>query len=130
MRIESSAEYWLGNPEGAYFKAVERAIEKEWDMKPLYIREGGSIPAVRFLEKFCNAPAVHLPMGQVWERKGEKGILLCNDRWHAYIYPSTKASDQAHLHNERIRLRNLNAGRRIIKTLLQDLGRHDLLSSQ
>lgn len=104
VRIESSAEYWLGNPEGAYFKAVERAIEKEWDMKPLYIREGGSIPAVRFLEKFCNAPAVHLPMGQ--------------------------ASDQAHLHNERIRLRNLNAGRRIIKTLLQDLGRHDLLSSQ
>ena len=81
VRIESSAEYWLGNPEGGYFKAVERAIEKEWDMKPLYIREGGSIPAVRFLEKFCNAPAVHLPMGQVKERKrrelcdgvGEKG---------------------------------------------------------
>lgn len=47
-----------------------------------------------------------------------------------HIYLSTKASDQAHLHNERIRLRNLNAGRRIIKTLLQDLGRHDLLSSQ
>ncbi|KAI9489794.1 WD40-repeat-containing domain protein [Zychaea mexicana] len=95
VEIQSSAEYWLGNPESRYFKAVEKAIHKEWNMKPLYIREGGSIPAVRFLEKFCNAPAVHLPMGQ--------------------------ASDQAHLHNERIRLRNLHAGRRIIKSLLQDL---------
>ncbi|KAI7849155.1 WD40-repeat-containing domain protein [Circinella umbellata] len=95
VEIQSSAEYWLGNPECRFFKAVEKAIQKEWNTEPLYIREGGSIPAVRFLEKFCNAPAVHLPMGQ--------------------------ASDQAHLHNERIRLRNLHAGRRIIKSLLQDL---------
>jgi di- and tripeptidase len=52
---------------------------------------------VRWLEKFCNAPAVHLPMGQ--------------------------ASDQAHLHNERIRLRNLHAGRHIVKHLLRHLPR-------
>ncbi|KAI9031822.1 WD40-repeat-containing domain protein [Phycomyces nitens] len=93
--IQSASEYWLGNPQSEYFKAVENAIEEEWNVKPLYIREGGSIPAVRWLEKFCNAPAVHLPMGQ--------------------------ASDQAHLHNERIRLRNIHAGRRIVKRLLQTL---------
>lgn len=87
----------MGNPDNEYFKAVERAIEHEWKIKPLYIREGGSIPAVRWLEKFCNAPAVHLPMGQ--------------------------ASDQAHLHNERIRLRNLHAGRHIVKHLLRHLPR-------
>ncbi|KAK1782323.1 hypothetical protein QBC45DRAFT_429994 [Copromyces sp. CBS 386.78] len=46
--------------------------------KPLYIREGGSIPPIRFLEKEFNAPAAHLPCGQ--------------------------ASDSAHLHNERLRL--------------------------
>ncbi|ORZ15957.1 hypothetical protein BCR42DRAFT_416210 [Absidia repens] len=95
--IQSASEYWLGNPDSEYFKAVERAIEHEWNIKPLYIREGGSIPAVRWLEKFCNAPAVHLPMGQ--------------------------ASDQAHLHNERIRLRNLHAGRHIVKHLLRHLPR-------
>ncbi|KAI9305332.1 hypothetical protein BJ944DRAFT_161937, partial [Cunninghamella echinulata] len=95
--IQSASEYWLGNPDNEYFKAVERAIENEWNVKPLYIREGGSIPAVRWLEKFCNAPAVHLPMGQ--------------------------ASDQAHLHNERIRLRNLQAGRQIVKHLLRNLPR-------
>ncbi|CEP18781.1 hypothetical protein [Parasitella parasitica] len=95
VTIQSAAEYWLGDLNGKYFKAVERAIYNEWDMKPLYIREGGSIPAVRWLEKFCNAPAIHIPFGQ--------------------------SSDQAHLHNERIRLLNLHAGRRIVKSLLTAL---------
>ncbi|RCH87437.1 hypothetical protein CU098_007221, partial [Rhizopus stolonifer] len=95
VTIESAAEYWIGDLESKYFKAVEKAIEHEWKIKPLYIREGGSIPAVRWLEKFCHAPAVHVPFGQ--------------------------SSDQAHLHNERIRLLNLHAGRRIIKHLLSTL---------
>ncbi|KAI7864320.1 hypothetical protein BDF14DRAFT_1835199 [Spinellus fusiger] len=95
VEIKSASEHWLGDPQNKYFKAVEKAIEEEWNVKPLYIREGGSIPAVKWLEKFCDAPAVHLPMGQ--------------------------ASDQAHLHNERIRLKNIHAGRRIVKRLLQML---------
>ncbi|KAG1226404.1 hypothetical protein G6F35_002934 [Rhizopus arrhizus] len=90
--IQSVAEYWLGDLNSKYFKAVEKAIEEEWKMKPLYIREGGSIPAVRYLERFCDAPAIHIPFGQ--------------------------SSDQAHLHNERIRLLNLHAGKRIVKKLL------------
>lgn len=49
--------------------------------KPLYIREGGSIPAIRFLEKEFGAQAAHLPCGQ--------------------------ASDNAHLDNERFRVLNL-----------------------
>ncbi|KAL9544998.1 hypothetical protein MBANPS3_007346 [Mucor bainieri] len=93
--IQSSADYWLGDPTSEYFKAAERAIESEWHMKPLCIREGGSIPAVRWLEKFCKAPAIHIPFGQ--------------------------SSDQAHLPNERIRLHNLHAGKRVIKALLQDI---------
>ncbi|KAI9351897.1 hypothetical protein BD770DRAFT_393563 [Pilaira anomala] len=95
IEIQSSADYWLGNPDSKYFKAAELAIEEEWEMKPLYIREGGSIPAVRWLERFCDAPAIHIPFGQ--------------------------SSDQAHLPNERIRLQNLHAGRRIIKTLLKNI---------
>lgn len=95
VTIQSAAEYWLGDLNSKYFKAVENAIHNEWNMKPLYIREGGSIPAVRWLEKFCNAPAIHIPFGQ--------------------------SSDQAHLHNERIRLLNLHAGRRIVKSLLTAL---------
>ena len=63
--------------------------------KPLYIREGGSIPAIRFLEKEFGAPAAQLPCGQ--------------------------ASDNAHLDNERLRLSNLYNSRKIFKTVFQEL---------
>lgn len=63
--------------------------------KPLYIREGGSIPTIRFLEKEFNAPAAHLPCGQ--------------------------ASDAAHLHNERLRYLNLTKSREIFRTVFRKL---------
>lgn len=63
--------------------------------KPLYIREGGSIPAIRFLEQEFDAPAAHLPCGQ--------------------------ASDSAHLDNERLRLLNLYNSREIFKKVFQEL---------
>lgn len=63
--------------------------------KPLYIREGGSIPAIRFLEKEFGAPAAHLPCGQ--------------------------ASDSAHLNNERLRVLNLYKSRDIFKTVFREL---------
>lgn len=63
--------------------------------KPLYIREGGSIPAIRFLEKEFQAPVAHLPCGQ--------------------------ASDSAHLENERIRLVNLVNSRSIFAEVFQRL---------
>ncbi|GME23672.1 Beta-Ala-His dipeptidase [Neofusicoccum parvum] len=64
-------------------------------LKPLYIREGGSIPSIRFLEKEFNAPAAHLPCGQ--------------------------ASDSAHLDNERLRLVNLYKSKEIFKKVFRDL---------
>ena len=63
--------------------------------KPLYIREGGSIPAIRFLEQEFNAPAAHLPCGQ--------------------------ASDSAHLDNERLRLLNLYNSRDIFRIVFEEL---------
>ena len=63
--------------------------------KPLYIREGGSIPAIRFLEQEFRAPAAHLPCGQ--------------------------ASDSAHLDNERLRLLNLYNSRDIFKKVFREL---------
>ncbi|KAF2713424.1 glutathione degradosome [Pleomassaria siparia CBS 279.74] len=63
--------------------------------KPLYIREGGSIPSIRFLEKEFGAPAAHLPCGQ--------------------------ASDSAHLDNERLRLVNLYKSKMIFKKVFKEL---------
>jgi di- and tripeptidase len=65
--------------------------------KPLYIREGGSIPSIRFLEKEFGAPAAHLPCGQ--------------------------ASDSAHLDNERLRLVNLFNSKKIFKEVFRELPR-------
>jgi di- and tripeptidase len=65
--------------------------------KPLYIREGGSIPAISFLQKEFNAPAAMFPCGQ--------------------------ASDNAHLDNERMRVQNLYNGREIFKRVFEGLPR-------
>lgn len=63
--------------------------------RPLYIREGGSIPSIRFLEKEFGAPAAHLPCGQ--------------------------ASDSAHLDNERLRVSNLYKSREIFRQVFKEL---------
>ncbi|KAK3717402.1 hypothetical protein LTR37_005791 [Vermiconidia calcicola] len=69
--------------------------EQQQRRKPLYIREGGSIPAIRFLEKEFSAPAAHFPVGQ--------------------------ASDAAHLDNERLRLVNLYKSREVFKRVFREL---------
>ena len=84
---------------GAIDRYPEEAIEKSSirPVRPLYIREGGSIPAIRFLEKEFNAPAAQLPCGQ--------------------------ASDSAHLDNEKIRLLNLYKSKDIFKRVFTELPR-------
>lgn len=88
VTIEHEAEPWLGEWKNEAFVALERAVMEVWSegtsekvKKPLYIREGGSVPGARFLEKEFGAPAAHLPCGQ--------------------------SSDKAHLDDERLRLVNL-----------------------
>lgn len=116
VNIDNKAEPWLGDPTNAIFRTLGQAIVEAWPgcfgkqekdareneeeakprrataadeeaskpvkpKQPLYIREGGSIPAIRFLEKEFGAPAAHLPCG--------------------------RASDAAHLDNERICMVNL-----------------------
>ncbi|KAI1323880.1 WD domain-containing protein [Xylariaceae sp. FL0255] len=114
IQIDDQAEPWLGDPNSYIFCTFEEAIIKAWDpmftksssentaenkpMKlngPLYIREGGSIPAIRFLEKEFDAPAAHFPCGQ--------------------------ASDSAHLDNERLRVLNLFKSREILRDVFKKL---------
>ena len=78
------------NGDHMYSGLPDRTFSRK-HQKPLYIREGGTIPAIRFLEKEFGAQAAHLPCGQ--------------------------ASDSAHLDNERFRLLNLYKSREIFKKL-------------
>lgn len=114
VRIDNKAEPWLGVPGNYIFRTLEEAVVRAWgggdgdnreegaegvvvrgSRKPLYIREGGSIPPIRFLEKEFSAPAAHLPCGQ--------------------------ASDAAHLDNERLRVVNLLKSREIFNTVFRKL---------
>lgn len=84
-----------GHSSEAKEASAAKADEEPKSSKPLYIREGGSIPAIRFLEKEFNALAAHLPCGQ--------------------------ASDSAHLDNERLRLLNLYKSREIFRKVFREL---------
>ncbi|KAJ1657318.1 hypothetical protein IWQ61_003260 [Dispira simplex] len=96
VSIRNSASWWLGDTNNQYFKAAERAITHHWNVKPVYIREGGSIGAVPWLERFFQSTAVNIPLGQ--------------------------SSDQAHLSNERIRLKNLTIGKQVIQEFFKNIG--------
>ncbi|KAF2434234.1 beta-Ala-His dipeptidase [Tothia fuscella] len=83
------------SPTEPSFFPPSKSDAKSKPRKPLYIREGGSIPAIRFLEKEFDAPAAHFPVGQ--------------------------ASDGAHLDNERLRLVNLYKARDVFGWVFREL---------
>lgn len=92
LSIGHRADWWVADQNSRVYRLAAQSIREEWGVEPLHIREGGSIPAIPFLEKYFNAPAVHIPLGQ--------------------------ASDNAHLPDERIRIQNLLAGVSVIKRFL------------
>ncbi|KAL1839623.1 hypothetical protein VTK73DRAFT_4001 [Phialemonium thermophilum] len=93
--VESGSEAAAAPPGPAAPAAPAARPSRAKVRKPLYIREGGSIPAIRFLEKEFDAPAAHLPCGQ--------------------------ASDAAHLDNERLRVKNLLKSREIFAHVFRNL---------
>ncbi|KAH9829631.1 Zn-dependent exopeptidase [Rhodofomes roseus] len=99
VSIEHTADWWLGDLEGPWFHALETAVQSEWGVEPLRIREGGSIPSVPYLEKEFACHALHLPLGQ--------------------------SSDEAHLPNERISLSNLRRGKQVVERFLLNVGKSD-----
>lgn len=39
-----TADWWLGELDDPYFKALANAVKEEWSVEPLRIREGGVSP--------------------------------------------------------------------------------------
>ena len=91
--IDSSSE----GPSRIQYDAMRHSdsITDSPHWRPLYICEGGSIPAIRFLEKEFSAPAAQLPCG--------------------------RASDNAHLENERFNVLNLLNSREIFRRIFVEL---------
>ncbi|OCF30670.1 di- and tripeptidase [Kwoniella heveanensis BCC8398] len=97
IQVTHSASWWLASLDSPYLKALESSVQDVWGVKPLKIREGGTVPTVFWLEKEFGAPCVHLPLGQ--------------------------SSDAGHLANERMRLLNLRNGKRVIEAYLSRLAK-------
>lgn len=97
--IFHEAEPWLGDPNNFMFRLLYEKVKENWGPSypdPLFIREGGSIPSIRFLEKAFDAPAAQIPCGQ--------------------------GSDNAHLKDEKLRITNLFKLRDILKGTFEKLG--------
>ena len=92
VEIISRQPAWLGDPNSSAFMAAEKAIASQWGVRPLYIREGGSLPTSKFLQEEIQAPIVHMPFGQ--------------------------ATDRAHLDNENIQILSLNKGKDVFKSFI------------
>jgi len=94
-RIEISThkqgDWWVVDMHSPFYKAAEEAINRTWGVKPMAVREGGTIPVTSYVEKALNTKALLLPMGQ--------------------------SSDSGHLKNERIRLENLYKGKEVFKQI-------------
>lgn len=103
IKIMDEAEPWLGDVNNLAFKTLYECIKEEWGIKPLFVREGGSIPSIRFLEKLFDCSAVHVPTGQ--------------------------SSDNAHLNNERVRIINLLKSKEIIKKAANRLPKSNVNSA-
>ncbi|BGP43435.1 hypothetical protein JCM10449v2_007470 [Rhodotorula kratochvilovae] len=96
IEINHVADWWLGDVTSPYVAAMSSCISQQWGVDPLFIREGGSIPSLPFLEREFSADAVHFPMGT--------------------------SSDSAHLPDERIRVLNLENGKAIVSKWFTQLG--------
>eukprot|EP00955_Chlamydomonas_euryale_P039897 351538-Chlamydomonas_euryale.AAC.9 len=65
LQVVSCGEWWQADQGSRWMRMVEVAIEREWGCKPVFVREGGTMPVARLLEQLLGAPAILLPMGQV-----------------------------------------------------------------
>lgn len=95
VTLRSKGDWWEADPESLLFQMAERVVSAQWGQLPLFVREGGTMPVARALERELGASALLIPFGQ--------------------------ASDACHLANERIARANLLAGKNVIKHLLNEV---------
>ncbi|KAL3235280.1 putative di- and tripeptidase DUG2 [Nakaseomyces bracarensis] len=97
LKIEllNEAEPWLGDPHNHAYSVLREELALAWEKDPLFVREGGSIPCLRTLEHIFEAPAVQIPCGQ--------------------------STDNAHLNNENLRIKNWTKMAEILTSVLNRL---------
>ncbi|KNZ59275.1 hypothetical protein VP01_176g6 [Puccinia sorghi] len=121
VKINQTADWWLGHPQDLHSVALAECVEEEWGIKPLWIREGGSIPSIPFLEQECGSFYLFWAYRQTKFRSSfvSHSATLVNAK--AIHLPMGSASDSAHLPNERIKMVNLEKGNNVVANFLKKL---------
>lgn len=44
VRVKSVGDWWEADPESKLFRMAEAALTREWSRRPLFVREGGTMP--------------------------------------------------------------------------------------
>ena len=47
VRVKSVGDWWEADRESKLFRLAERALAREWNVQPLFVREGGTMPVCR-----------------------------------------------------------------------------------
>ncbi|BGP27612.1 hypothetical protein JCM10295v2_006586 [Rhodotorula toruloides] len=100
VEINHVADWWIGDLDSPFVSAMAECISSQWKVDPLFIREGGSIPSLPFLEREFAADAIHFPMGT--------------------------STDSAHLPDERIQVLSLENGKAIVSAWFSKIASLDL----
>ena len=56
VRVKSVGDWWEADPESKLFRLAERALAREWNVQPLFVREGGTMPVSQTLSCVASQP--------------------------------------------------------------------------
>lgn len=73
---------WHAEGGGPVFDAAARALEKAYGRKPVYIREGGSIPIVQAFQETLDAPVLLIGFGLPGENAHAPNEWMSLDNFH------------------------------------------------
>lgn len=73
---------WHAEGSGPVFDAAARALEAAWGRKPVFIREGGSIPIVQAFQETLGAPALLIGFGLPGENAHAPNEWMSVENFH------------------------------------------------
>ena len=70
LQVHSTGDWWEASPDSAFMRMAERALQKEWGVEPLLVREGewrrcccrSQLPRTSCFGCYCLVPALPTPL--------------------------------------------------------------------
>ena len=75
IRVKSVGDWWEADPESKLFRLAEKALAQEWNVQPLFVREGGTMPVSHRPSPLCAGQRLQ-GMQSVGAVLQVKGLLL------------------------------------------------------